>query len=113
MKQPLTKTEIYGKIEEICRDSTILKPRNLKIPWRTNLLLYCLETLDYEYGIHVDINTTEGAYIPVRRYNCEPTFVPTSTRAKDVRIVDLETYAINEDDLEEGYVYILIVEEVI
>ena len=110
MKQPLTKTEIYKNISEICEGDTILQNQKIEDVWTINSLLYCLEWLDYDYGIHVDINTIYGMYIPVRRYNDPPVFVPASIRNKKALIVDVESYPVTDD--EENYIYLFIIKEV-
>lgn len=111
MKQPLTKTEIYKNISEICEGDTILQNQKIEDTWTINSLLYCLEWLDYDYGVHVDINTTYGMYIPVRKYNDPPVFIPASIRNKKAIITDVESYPVDTDD-EENYIYLFIIKEV-
>ena len=112
MKQPLTKAEIYKNMLEICQDNTILQHQKIEEVWTINSLIYCLELLNYDYGIYTDINTIHGTYIPIRRYNDQPIFVPATTRANKAIIVDVESYPINMEDEETNYIYLFVIEEV-
>ena len=112
MKQQLTKKEAYEIIEERCSNSFILNSKHVEKPWKLNTLIYCLELIDFYEDVHIDINTKDGRLLPIGSYKEGPAYIPVCDRNKTVNIVDFESYLLNEDDPEEGYAYLLIIEEV-
>ena len=113
MKEALSKEQVYEYMLEIAKTSSVIgRIDTLDTPWILNLLIYCLEKLDKDYNIHVDINTTSGYYVPVRETGGDPTFVTSKVRHMTVKISDFEAYLINEDTPYEEWKYLLIVEEV-
>ena len=112
MKKPLTKKEVYKLIEEKCSNSFVLNSKRIETPWKLNTLIYCLELIDFNEDIHININTNDGGFYPIGSYKEGPAYIPACDRDKMVNIVDFESYCLNEDDPEEGYAYLLIIEEV-
>jgi hypothetical protein len=112
MKTPLTKKEVYELIEERCSNSFILNYKRVKKPWKLNELIYCLELIDFNEDIHIDINTNDGKLYQIGSYREGPAYTPACDRNKTVNIVGFESYLLNEDDPEEGYANLLIIEEV-
>lgn len=113
MKEALSKEQVYEYMLEIAKTSNVIgRIDTLDGPWILNYLIYCLEKLDKDYNIHVDINITSGYYVPVRETGGDPTFVTSEVRHITVRISDFEAYLINEETPCEEWKYLLIVEEV-
>lgn len=112
MKNPLTKKEAYELIRKRCSNSFVLHSKHVETPWKLNMLIYCLELIDFNEDIHININTNDGEFFPVGSHREGPAFVPACDRERMVNIVDFESYLINEDDPNEGYTNLLIVEEV-
>lgn len=116
----LTKQDILNKIVETQRRSSVLKgPTGMGRKWTINELIYCLELISCREELNLTIcNDTDGMSIPC---GCPgiPLWVNCSTRAKEVRIADVEVeeYMEDVDDDEKCikeicYAYIIVVEEV-
>lgn len=116
----LTKQEILDKIVETQHNSSVLKGlTGMDRTWTINELIYCLELISTREELNLNIcNDTDGMSIPCG-YPCLPLWVNCNTRAKRVRITDVEveeyTKDVGGDDeyIEETcYAYIIIVKEV-
>lgn len=106
----LTKKMIYKNMLEVCSKSNVLKNvTEVERTWRLNDLIYCLELLDYNCNIQVQINTQSGMYIPID--GSIPVYIPASLRSQMVDVVDLEIYKEDEDDEKSRDIYLLIVQE--
>lgn len=113
MKEVLSKEQVYEYMRAIAKTSSIIgRIDTIDEPWILNYLIYCLEKLDKDYNIHVDIDIKSGYFIPVRETGGDPTFVSSGIRHMTVKISDFEAYLINDDTPYEEWKYLLIVEEV-
>ena len=118
--EKLTKQDILNKIVETQHRSSVLKgSMGMDRKWTINELIYCLELIGCREELNLTIcNDTDGMSIPCG-YPIMPLWVNCRTRAKEVRITDVEVeeYAKDIDDDEEYieetcYAYIIVVEEV-
>ena len=116
----LTKQNILDKIVETQHRSSVLKGlTGVDRKWTINELIYCLELISCREDLNLTIcNETDGMSIPCA-YPLLPLWVNCTTRAKTVRITDVEieeyTKDIGDDDeyIEEiCYAYIIVVKEV-
>ena len=116
----LTKQDILDKIVETQHKSSVLKGlTGMDRKWTINELIYCLELISCREELNLTIcNETDGMSIPC---DCPslPLWVNCTTRAKTVRITDIEveeyTKDVGDDDeyVEETcYAYIVVVKEV-
>lgn len=116
----LTKQDILDRIIETQHKSSVLKGlAGMDRIWTINELIYCLELMSCREELNLTIcNDTDGMSIPC---DCPslPLWVNCSTRAKKVKITDIEveeyTKDIGDDDeyVEEiCYAYIVVVKEV-
>lgn len=113
----MNKEEIYALIDEQANRLSVITNKKHTDEWTVNELIFCLEYIDYEATTHLTIQL-DSTSIPI--YGGYPVFVPSSIRAKHVKIIDVEIYSITCDisDTDEEYIegekpmYIIIVEEV-
>lgn len=116
----LTKQAILDKIVETQHKSSVLKGlTGTNRTWTINELIYCLELISFREELNLTIcNDTDGMSIPC---DCVavPLWVNCSTRAKKVKVIDVEVeeYTKEADDGEESVeeiccAYIIVVEEV-
>ena len=109
----MNREEVYALIDNQASKLTVIRNKKHTDEWTVNELMYCLEYIDYETTTYLNIQL-ESDSIPISGRS--PVFVPSNTRAKHIKIVDVEVYNIGDTDEEfmEGKksVYIIIVEEV-
>ena len=114
----MNKDEVLNLINNQAKNLTVLKNKTTSSEWSINELIYCLEYLDYEITMCLNIQIDGGISIPIS--GGIPCFVPSHIRAKNIKITDVEIYNVTCDisDIDEEYiegekpVYIIIVEEV-
>ena len=118
MKEELSVIEILKKIDEAAAHSTVLKGKTATKEWTINELIYCLDLIQTKNELNFSIQIPEqNMSIPTGI--CIPIWVDSKTRAKKVKIIDIEVDEIpcdTGDDYEYheeiDYFYHVIVEEV-
>ena len=117
--EKLTKQNIINKIKEAQKSSVLKGDMGLDRTWTINELIYCLELIQGKTDLMFNINIENtGMSIPVAIH--VPIWVNISSRAKRVKIVDVEIEEVTHDSIDNNYeyadeidyVYLIIVKEV-